>query len=237
VWPSAVLLWDCESVRRTLYRLHWGTSRRDRYRKRCAAVKFKTSQHPAAGRCRPDPGGGRVGTASSRPDPDGARSPRSRGEARGVSELHRCNLPRRHVVTRMSLLRNDTAPPSCPPSPPKSGRIHEGVRDTSSLALRAPLLKATRSQDLDEAFEKVLSEYLELKIAALQETTDRLEEKWGMEFSTFKQRLADDDLPDDAYSYDVEQDYWEWEEAETLKAHYQQVQAEWTQKCSGRLCT
>jgi hypothetical protein len=110
-------------------------------------------------------------------------------------------------------------------------------KSTSSLALRAHLLKATRSQDLDEAFEKVLSEYLELKIAALQETTDRLGEKWGMEFSTFKQRLADDDLPDDAYSYDVEQDYWEWEEAETLKAHYQQVQAEWTQKRPARLCT
>ncbi|MFB6280251.1 MAG: hypothetical protein ABEK75_12165 [Salinibacter sp.] len=92
----------------------------------------------------------------------------------------------------------------------------------------AHLLKATRSQDLDEAFEKVLSEYLELKIAALQKTTDRLEEKWGMEFSTFKRRLADDDLPDDAYSYDVEQDYWEWEDAEHLKTHYQQVQMEWT---------
>ena len=38
-------------------------------------------------------------------------------------------------------------------------------------------MKATRSQDLDEAFENVLSEYLELKIAALQEKTDRLEEK------------------------------------------------------------
>jgi hypothetical protein len=48
---------------------------------------------------------------------------------------------------------------------------------TSSLALRAHLMKATRSQDLDEAFENVLSEYLELKIAALQEKTDRLEEK------------------------------------------------------------
>lgn len=108
---------------------------------------------------------------------------------------------------------------------------------TLSPDVGAHLLKATRSQDLDEAFEKVLSEYLELKIAALQETTDRLEEKWGMEFSTLKQRLADDDLPYDAYSYDVEQDYWEWEEAETLKAHYQQVQAEWTQKRSGRLCT
>ena len=29
-------------------------------------------------------------------------------------------------------------------------------------------------------------------------------------------------------SYDVEQDCWEWEEAETLKAHYQQVQMGWT---------
>ncbi len=108
---------------------------------------------------------------------------------------------------------------------------------TLSPDVGAHLLKATRSQDLDEAFDKVLSEYLELKIAALQETTDRLEEKWGMEFSTFKQRVADDDLPDDAYSYDVEQDFWEWEDAERLKAHYQQVQAEWTQKRSARLCT
>jgi hypothetical protein len=90
------------------------------------------------------------------------------------------------------------------------------------------LLKATRSQDLDEAFEKVLSEYLELKIADLQERTDRLEEKWEMEFSTFKRRLPEDDLPDDAYSYEVEQDFWEWEEAETLKAQYQKVQAGWT---------
>ena len=91
------------------------------------------------------------------------------------------------------------------------------------------LLKATRSKDLDEAFEKVLSEYLELKIAHLEQTTDTLEEKWGMDFSTFKQRMVEDDLPADAYSHEVEQDFWDWEEAETLKGHYyQQVQAEWT---------
>ncbi len=29
-------------------------------------------------------------------------------------------------------------------------------------------------------------------------------------------------------AFSVEQDFWEWEEAETLKAHYQEVQAEWT---------
>ena len=92
----------------------------------------------------------------------------------------------------------------------------------------AQLLKATRSRDLDEAFEKVLTEYLELKVGALRQTTDRLEEKWGMSFSEFKRRLGEDDLPDGAYTQEVEEDFWEWEEAETLKAHYEQVQKEWT---------
>lgn len=90
------------------------------------------------------------------------------------------------------------------------------------------LLKATRSQDLDEAFEKVLTEYLTLKIETLQEKTTALEEKWGMEFSDFKKRLSEEDLPADTYAHEVEQDFWEWEEAETLKDHYQTVQAEWT---------
>lgn len=92
----------------------------------------------------------------------------------------------------------------------------------------AHLLKATRSKDLDEAFEKVLSEYLELKIDRLNQTTEAFEEKWGMDFSSFKQRMAEDALPEDTYAYDVEQDFWKWEEAESLKAHYQEVQSEWT---------
>lgn len=90
------------------------------------------------------------------------------------------------------------------------------------------LLKATRSQDLDEAFDKVFSEYLELKIARLRETTDRLEKKWGMDFPTFKRRLAENTLPEDGYGHEVEEDFWTWEEAETLKEHYQEVRSEWT---------
>jgi DNA-binding NtrC family response regulator len=90
------------------------------------------------------------------------------------------------------------------------------------------LLKATRSRDLDEALETVLTEYLTLKIEKLQQTTNRLEKKWGMSFSTFKRRLSENDLSEDAYSQEVEEDFWEWEEAETLKAHYQKVQEEWT---------
>jgi hypothetical protein len=92
----------------------------------------------------------------------------------------------------------------------------------------AHLLKATGSRNLDEAFETVLTEYLSLKIEKLERTTNRLEEKWGMSFPTFKRRMAENDLPEDAYSQEVEEDFWEWEEAETLKSHYQRVQDEWT---------
>jgi len=99
---------------------------------------------------------------------------------------------------------------------------------TLSPDIGTHLLKATRSRNLDEAFEKILKEYLTLKIEKLEQTTDRLEKKWGMSFSTFKRRLAETDLPENSYAQEVEEDFWEWEEAETLKAHYQQVQEEWT---------
>ncbi len=92
----------------------------------------------------------------------------------------------------------------------------------------AQLLKATRSHDLDEAFEKVFSEYLALKADALQHTIRRFEAKWGMDFSTFKRRMRDNDLPEDAYAYETKRDLWQWEEAETLKAHYERIQKEWT---------
>jgi hypothetical protein len=49
-----------------------------------------------------------------------------------------------------------------------------------------------------------------------------------MSFPTFKRRMAENDLPEDAYSQEVEEDFWEWEEAETLKSNYQRVQDEWT---------
>ena len=99
---------------------------------------------------------------------------------------------------------------------------------TFSPDVGAHLLKATGARDLDEAFETVLREYLSLKIEKLEQATSRLEEKWGMSFSEFKRRMGENDLPEDAYTQEVESDFWDWEEAETLKAHYQQVQKEWT---------
>jgi len=35
-------------------------------------------------------------------------------------------------------------------------------------------------------------------------------------------------LEADPYAYDVESDYWEWEAAETLRQHYESLEARWT---------
>ncbi len=83
------------------------------------------------------------------------------------------------------------------------------------------LLKVTRSQDLDEALHKVLKDYLDLKLSSLSTAIARFEEKWGCPFEEFKEKTQGE------YSYEVENEFWEWERLETLKAHYQVLQKQW----------
>jgi hypothetical protein len=83
------------------------------------------------------------------------------------------------------------------------------------------LLQATQSHDLDEALHKVLREYLDLKLRALTAEVHRLEEQWGYSFAEFKERTKTD------YTYEVEKTFWEWEQLETLKTHYQALRERW----------
>jgi hypothetical protein len=83
------------------------------------------------------------------------------------------------------------------------------------------LLQATQSQDLEEAFHKVLREFLHLKLASLSAEIGPLEKKWGCGFAEFREKTKED------YRYEVEKDYWEWEQLETLKAHYQALHERW----------
>jgi hypothetical protein len=83
------------------------------------------------------------------------------------------------------------------------------------------LLQATQSQDLDEALHKVLREYLALKLHELSANIRRLENQWGCSFAEFRERTKAD------YSSDIEKTFWEWEQLETLKAHYETLQERW----------
>lgn len=89
------------------------------------------------------------------------------------------------------------------------------------------LLKATGTKDVDNAFQKVFSEYLNLKSKNLQETIEGFHSKWGMNFDEFKNKLKAGTLEKNEYSFDVEQDFWRWEETETLLKHYESLIKEW----------
>lgn len=89
------------------------------------------------------------------------------------------------------------------------------------------LVKTTGAKDVDNAFQKVFSDYLELKLKSLQETIESFHSKWGMSFDEFKKKVKAGTLESDVYSFDVEQDFWRWEETETLKKHYETLKKEW----------
>lgn len=89
------------------------------------------------------------------------------------------------------------------------------------------LIKTTHSKDLDDAFHKILTDYLDLKLSSLKEKLKQFEFKWKMDFEGFTKKIKEDGLDKEAFSFDVEKDFWEWEEAETLIHHYQELKNQW----------
>ena len=98
---------------------------------------------------------------------------------------------------------------------------------TLSPQLGAFLTKATQTPDMETARWKGLSEYVNLKSDRLSERIAEFEQKWGMPFEEFSRRCEEGDLEEDAYSYEVEKDFWEWEKALTLRHHYEALRLEW----------
>lgn len=90
------------------------------------------------------------------------------------------------------------------------------------------LIKTTKARDIDYAFEKIFKEYIDLKLKELYTKIKEFENKWNMKFNEFKDNFERGTLPPNTYSFDIEQDFWEWEETETLKNHYESLKKEWT---------
>ncbi|MDY6863909.1 MAG: hypothetical protein SV062_13100 [Thermodesulfobacteriota bacterium] len=89
------------------------------------------------------------------------------------------------------------------------------------------LVKTTGSKDIDDAFHKVLVDYLELKLKTLGEIIEGFQKKWEMNFDEFKENLKEGTIKKDVYSFDTEKDFWRWEEAETLIKHYEEIKTQW----------
>jgi hypothetical protein len=102
--------------------------------------------------------------------------------------------------------------------------VESSVRTVSEVSmpprLGALLTELVEVPDIGMALRKVLSEYLELKDKTLEERIAAFEAKWGMSFDEFSRKCAEGTLAEDAYSYEVEKDFWEWEQAVTLQNDY-----------------
>jgi hypothetical protein len=103
------------------------------------------------------------------------------------------------------------------------------MRDTSSTITVSPrvgvlLTQITETPDLETALWKVLSDHIDLKTRILRQRIEAFESKWGMTFEEFSARGEAETLGQDSYAYEVESDFWEWEEAETLLRHYEALQ-------------
>ena len=96
-----------------------------------------------------------------------------------------------------------------------------------SAKLSEALVKATYARDVEDAFNRVFSEFLELKLSQLQQIIETYRDKWGVSFEDFKKQIEEGTLKKDAYSFETENDFWQWEEAETLNEHYSNIKNQW----------
>ncbi len=86
------------------------------------------------------------------------------------------------------------------------------------------LTKLTQTADFETALWKMLADYTTLKIKFFREQIEHFEIKWGMTFVEFAEQCEAGTLTEDAYTYAVESDFWDWEQAETLLAYYEALQ-------------
>jgi hypothetical protein len=96
-----------------------------------------------------------------------------------------------------------------------------------SPRIGALLTQVTETPDLETALWKVLFDYIGLKLGLLRQCVRAFESKWEMTFEEFSERCDAETLDQDAYAYDVESDFWEWEKAETLLQHYETLRSRW----------
>jgi hypothetical protein len=96
-----------------------------------------------------------------------------------------------------------------------------------SAKLSEALVKATLARDINDAFDRVFTEFLTLKLNQLESKINSFQKKWNSTFEEFKKNIKENQLKEDPHSYSVENDFWQWEEAVTLKKHYDDIKSQW----------
>lgn len=76
------------------------------------------------------------------------------------------------------------------------------------------LTDLTQQPRVEVSLPLAIKELVTLKLTEANERCHAFEQRYGMEFESFRDAWNEDHIPD-RYSYEVERDYWDWEAAVT----------------------
>jgi hypothetical protein len=94
--------------------------------------------------------------------------------------------------------------------------------DVISKPMYRILSDLTREPRLEVALPLAIKDLVRLKLKETREQKQAFEQRYKMDFATFKQAWNEGDIPD-KHSYEVERDYWEWEAAVTDEERLQHM--------------
>ncbi len=96
------------------------------------------------------------------------------------------------------------------------------VTDVISKPIYRILSDLTQEPRLEVALPLAIKDWVRLKLKETSERREAFERRYGMEFHAFKQAW-NKGLVENAHSYEVERDYWEWEATVTDEERLRQM--------------
>ncbi|MHA1168666.1 MAG: hypothetical protein ACTSP4_09090 [Candidatus Hodarchaeales archaeon] len=94
--------------------------------------------------------------------------------------------------------------------------------------IAANLAKVVRETRPDIALEKLIKDYLDVKLEILAIKVDNYRSKYSMSFEDFSRACSEGTLAADPYSHEVEEDFRDWESLKSLIAYYSELNREWS---------
>jgi len=94
------------------------------------------------------------------------------------------------------------------------------------------LLEITKSNDLRSALLRLIHDYIRLKLDEIACKIKKFEEKYGMTFEEFVDKIKRGEFGNKAFSFEIERDFWEWESLVTLKKYYETLWRKWVTQTS-----
>jgi hypothetical protein len=94
--------------------------------------------------------------------------------------------------------------------------------DLISKPIYRVLSDLTHEPRVEVALPLAIKEWVQLKLKETRWQQESYRQRYGMEFSVFKQAWQEGRIAD-RHSYEVERDYWEWEAAVTDEERLQEM--------------